>query len=140
MARDGDLRQLFRKHLPKVFWTSCENFVVGRGTPDSFGCYNGVSFWIEFKEAKHWAFVIRPEQIAWHLRLARNKGTSWIAVRRAKKELWLVPGAFADKASPLDPHPSISQFGVGPFRWDGSPARWDWDAVLRRIITPPSFR
>lgn len=129
MARDGDLRILFRKHLPKVFWTSVETGATGRGTPDSFGCYEGSMFWIEFKEAKHWKVIIRPEQIAWHLRLARNGGNSWIAIRRTSKELWLIRGADVDRASLLAK--------PGRYYWDGGPRAWDWDAILQLIISPP---
>jgi hypothetical protein len=126
---DGDLRQLFRSHLPKVFHTSVESGGTGRGIPDSHCAYNDAAWWVEFKAAKHHklSHPLSPAQIGWHLRYARTGNTSYIAIRRhnLKKydELWLVPGKYADHVND-----EYRSYHCGFFI--GGPAKWDWNEIL----------
>ena len=140
---DGELRQLFRKHLPKVFWHSIESGMTGRGVPDSHFCYQSIAGWIEYKQTRGWAVGMRPEQVGWALQYARAGGRSFVAVRRrvaegtrrgAADELWLVrgTGAAALKAGGPRGLPSDSLAG----QWSGGPAAWAWDAVLAALVSP----
>ena len=130
--KDGNLRQLFRSHLPEVFWISVETGATGRGIPDSHGLSHGHSCWIEFKQTKGWKTSLSPEQIAWHLRYARNGGHSWIAIRkrnRVSDELWLMPGGDAERCVSLR---EINADCEIVFR--GGPAKWDWDAIRHNLF------
>ena len=102
MARDGDLRSIFRRRLPKFHWVSIETGGTGRGIPDAEYCHRGVSGWVEFKVTMAWSVDLRAEQVAWLMRRARAGGRCWVAVRRQSPggprrgqpadELWLVSG------------------------------------------------
>ena len=128
MARDGDLRAIFRRRLPQFMWTSVESGGTSRGIPDSHYCGNGAAGWVEFKKTTGWAVGLRPEQVGWALQYGRHGGRTWVAVRRKDDELWMVPG---DHAAALKEHglrPVLE--GKVPGVWyDGGPARWSWDAV-----------
>lgn len=136
---DGNLRALFQKHLPDVHWQSIET-LIGRGTPDMNGCFDGQEFWIENKSTSGWKVIFETGQVAWHERRARAGGRTFVAVRRqasagprrgaATDELWLFDGKQSRE---------ISSFGLKdasvPFlRLPGGPAKWDWQAVRRVLI------
>lgn len=135
---DGDLRPLFRQHIPQFHWQSIETGGTGRGVPDTnFGAPGGIERWIEFKQTGGWVVTLRPEQVGWHCRRARLGVTTWIAVRRwhaggvrrgpPADELHLLPGRVAVEAvagglrDPVVCRTSLV--------WAGGPGCWDWDAV-----------
>lgn len=126
MARDGDLRAIFRRRLPQFDWQSIETGSTGRGIPDSNYCHEGREGWVEFKAAKAWAVGLRPEQCGWILRRVRHGGRVWIAVRRKDDELWLVFGEWATelKANGLRGLQGASEEDVWSF--NGGPSKWDW--------------
>src|SRR5215475_5876721 len=124
MASDGNLRAMFRANLPDFDWLSVETHGTSRGVPDSNYCVDGKEGWIELKACDGWRVSIRPEQAAWAELRLRKGGRVFLAVRRAKKELWLFSGAAMrllidarlDATAPLG-------------RWEGGPRSWDWRVV-----------
>ena len=128
---DGNLRGLFRDHLPQVHWQSIESGMTGRGIPDTNGCCQGQEFWIEFKENKHWVVALRPEQIGWMLQRTRAGGRVFVALRRAVNELWLLDGAAAKDLRDLGLRrcPSSAVLGV----YSGGPRAWDWGDILNHL-------
>jgi len=128
---DDGLRALFRKHLSQVHWVSVETGLTESGVPDLEGCYKGVSLWLECKATQAWAVKIRPFQIGWHLRRQRAGGRTFVAVRRRVKllnELWLYEGGVIIELSKQGLRlPPIARF-------EGGPARWDWDRVLFLLV------
>ena len=139
---DGDLRGIFRRKVPRFFWTSIETGMTGRGIPDAHYCCVGVSGWAEFKVTNAFAVNLRPEQVAWLLRYDRCGGTCWIAVRRqvicgprkgkGADELWLIRGSAAArlKASGLKKMIPADVAGI----WGDGPGRWDWVAVEKALL------
>lgn len=124
---DGDLRRLFRAHLPAFHWVSIETGACAPGTPDSNFCFDGSEGWVEFKTTPGWAVPLRPAQVAWLDRRGRAGGKVYVAVRRRTAdvdELWLLNGAAA------------RQLRAGGLRgaqalgaWGGGPSAWDWGSV-----------
>ena len=139
---DGGLRGVFRGRLPDFHWNTIENG-VGRGIPDAEFCApGGVTGWIEYKFTGGSVVAIAPEQIAWHLRRARNGGKSYIAVRRkaaagkrreARDELWLVKGAGAEELARDGLLRMREEIVIG--RWSGGIAKWNWEEVQKILIT-----
>lgn len=122
--RDGNLRQLFRQHLPAVDFVSVETGGTGRGIPDSEYCYEGRTGWIEFKMAKGQNTGIRPEQFAWMNRRIRHGGRAFVAIRRKflKKDLlFFMPGDCASH--------KLKDCAC-PNPMEGGPRGWDWDKIL----------
>ena len=127
---DGGLRQLIRKHIPQADWQAIESGTTGGGIPDLNGCFDGVEFWIECKATAGWRVKIRPAQVAWTERRMRHGGRVFLAVLRARKELWLFP---ADSMRALcqcrvDQVPALGH-------WSGGPSRWPWELVQNRLST-----
>jgi hypothetical protein len=122
---DGQLRQLFQKHLPSFHWQSIETWSTGRGVPDANYCYAGSEGWIEMKRAVGWRCKIEPEQIAWLERRARAGGRVFIAVRRIKppQTFWLFHGNQArlllGRLSELTPLVLAT----------GNPGSWPWKTI-----------
>ncbi len=136
MARDGDLRAIFRRRLPQFMWTSVESGGTGRGIPDSHYCDQGSSGWVEFKKCTAWAVGLRPEQVGWAAQYFRHGGRSWIAVRRVRPdadELWLVPG---DRAAQLK---AQGLRGAPSEHWGNGPAKWDWARVAYLLAPPRAY-
>jgi hypothetical protein len=133
VARDGDLRAIFRRRLPDFDWQSIETGSTGRGIPDSNYCRDGAEGWIEFKAAKAWAVGLRPEQCGWILRRTRHGGRGWIAVRRKDDELWMMWGRWAAE---LKAH-GLRGLQMTPlddlWMWNGGPARWDWTRIAQLL-------
>jgi hypothetical protein len=131
MKSDGNLRQLFRKNLKSVFFTSIESRFTQFGIPDLHGIVDGDAFWIENKKTTGWAVTLRPGQVAWLRRYAAQGGLAYVAVRRAGDELWLVHGAYAGplQASGLAKLPRRAVAG----QWGGGPSGWQWGAVLAAL-------
>src|SRR5262245_47126717 len=137
---DADLRSIFRRHLPKVHWSSIETGGVEPGVPDLFGCFEGVQFWLELKKTSTFAVAVHESQVAWHTAHDHFKGRSFFAVRRIRMktrrthscdELYLLRGKFAL---------GLRMYGLAggsPILsyWSGGPARWNWDEVLRHLIS-----
>jgi hypothetical protein len=91
--RDGDVRLIFRQHLPEAQWSSVETGATQGGVPDSECCFEGgAQGWIEFKSVTGWRVTMRPAQIAWISRRVRMGGVVWIAARK-ENTLYLVHGA-----------------------------------------------
>jgi hypothetical protein len=131
---DGNLRQLFQKHLPSVHWQGIETWSTGQGVPDMNGCWNGHEFWIENKKTEGWAVNFEMGQVAWIERRIRVGGRVFLAVRRmvpagprrgkAKDELWLFHGAMAR---------AVADFGLADVepidKFEGGPAKWCWTTI-----------
>jgi Holliday junction resolvase len=130
MARDGDLRAIFRRRLTSFDFQSIETGSTGRGIPDMNYCHDGREGWIEAKQTQGWAVGLRPEQIGWLMRRARHGGRVWIAVRRKGDELWLIPG---DRAAQLK---SEGLKDIASEHWTNGPSRWDWDRIAY-LLAPP---
>jgi hypothetical protein len=129
---DGELRSIFRKHLPQVGWSTIETGGVEPGVPDANGCYEGVEFWVEHKRTEGWALDVKPSQVAWHKLRQSKGGRTFFAVRRRNggaDELYLIHGSYA-----------LRLFNEGlqgcPYlvKSDGGPARWGWAAVLDALM------
>jgi uncharacterized protein YecT (DUF1311 family) len=81
--RDGDLRKIFRDHLPAAQWSSIETGATAGGVPDSEFCFEGGhQGWLEFKRVSGWRVVLQPAQIAWISRRDRMGANVWIAARK----------------------------------------------------------
>lgn len=131
---DGELHKFFKDHLVGVHWQRIETGSTGRGIPDLNGCLAGCELWIENKKADHWAVEIMPEQVGWIERRARAGGRVFIAVRRARTELWLLPPSAARVlATPRKGLRDLSQEQVLG-RWAGGPKAWDWRAVRGHLF------
>lgn len=135
---DGGLRTIFSEHLLDFHWNAIESWSTGHGIPDGEFCTpNGAQAWIEFKKTDGWSIRFKPGQIAWHERRHRNRGKSFIAIRRRNEtreekvdELWIFSGA------------DVRQLLLGGLRtpgarvlgkWAGGPARWDW-GLIRGVL------
>lgn len=135
---DGNLGQLFQKHLPEVHWQRIET-LVGRGTPDLNGCLWGREFWIENKLTSGWTVNFEIGQTAWAERRARAGGRTFVAVRRiatagprrgaACDEMWLFRG---QEARQLEAEGLKGQQPIIGC-WSGGPAKWDWDKI-RKVL------
>lgn len=132
LMSDGQLRQIFAKHLPTVHWVAIESPSTSRGIPDLNGCFNGVEVWIEMKVTNGNKVSIRKEQIAWMERRARARGRIFVAVRQ-RDRLWLLshraPRLLFDgkKLSNL-PNDVVLWSAVG------GPASWPWPIISRIIF------
>jgi hypothetical protein len=129
---DGELRTIFRQHLPMVAWTTIETAAVEPGVPDFEGCYEGVEFWVEMKRTDAWAVDVKPSQVAWHKLRQSKRGRTFFAVRRRNggaDELYLIGGQHAAllKEEGLRPCPAI-------VKCEGGPSRWVWAAVLDALM------
>jgi hypothetical protein len=128
---DGDLRSLFRKHIPEAWWVSIETPSTTSGVPDSWYQFKGgASGWIEHKRSYGNAVRFRKLQPAWLERCSRMGGRCFIAVRvNGDGDLVLFTGHDAFDLR------DRGMMGVTPIaRWAGTPAQWGWDEV-RAILT-----
>lgn len=127
---DGELRSLFRRHLPRVAWSTIETGSVEPGVADMNGVIGGIEFWIENKITAANAVEVRPSQVAWHRLRHHRGGRTFFAVRqrgRAEDDvLYLIAGSDAEH---------LRMRGLKGCRHlvrsEGGPARWDWQKVLR---------
>jgi hypothetical protein len=128
---DGGLRPLFFKRLRReAQLTAIETGQIVQGVPDcEFVFKGGCQGWIEFKAADGWRPVLRPLQVSWIARRARLGGNVWIAVRRAREELWLVPGGSVEALH----RGGLRAVHSSAFRWTGGIAGWDWAAIRRAL-------
>ena len=138
--RDGNLRQLFREHLPEAHWVPVETWSTGQGVPDSEYCFpGGASGWIENKKTSGWRVFIEPHQVAWLERRARAGGRCFVAIRRktetgprrgkASDELILIRGRDARLLVDGD----IKSIYDKVLHCYGGPSRWDWEDVRRAL-------
>jgi hypothetical protein len=132
MARDGDLRAIFRRRLPQFMWTSVESGGTGRGIPDSHYCGGGAAGWVEFKRTLGWTVGLRPEQVGWALQYGRHGGRAWVAVRRKDDELWMVPGAYAAEIKEHGLKP-VFECRIPGVWYSGGPSGWGWAAIARLL-------
>jgi hypothetical protein len=124
---DGELRQVFRKHLSSSFdFQAVETGAVGDGVPDLNYCGGGVEGWVEMKKADHWRASIRPAQVGWTERRLRYGGRVFVAVRRARDELWFFHGK-AIRPLVKERIDEVENLGC----WAGGPAKWDWKEIAR---------
>jgi hypothetical protein len=129
MSTDGGLRKTFRSRLPMVHWTTIETGIVERGVPDMHGTWKGSSFWIENKRARGLEISLRPAQIGWLLRNARNGGRAFVAVRK-KDVLWIFHGRDARMLAR-----DGLRCGRVAGQWPGGAAGWPWPVILRLLAT-----
>jgi hypothetical protein len=138
---DGDLKRIFRKHLPRFDFQPVEMDVLAPGVPDLNYCCDGVEGFIELKQTSAWSVVVGENQVPWVERRLRAGGRVFVAVRRrcpsgprrrAKDELWLLAGAaIRDLAEEgLRGVPAGRVLG----RWTDGPARWDWPRVAQLLL------
>jgi hypothetical protein len=129
MTVDAGLRVIFKQYLPQFDWATIEVGAIGRGVPDANYCYEGVEGWIEYKSAEHWRAKVRPEQVGWSERRISHGGRVFVAVRRAKTELWLYHGSELRrlKDERLDAVPALGH-------WTGGPGRWDWRKIGATLL------
>jgi hypothetical protein len=125
---DGDLRQIFRQHLPRFDWLAVETGLTSLGVPDSNYCYDGHEGWVEMKKANGWRTRVSPAQVGWAERRLRHGGKVFVAIRK-RKDLWLYTGwALRDLISGrIDAAYSIGQ-------WTGGPAAWDWEKISGYLV------
>lgn len=134
MSSDGNLRTLFRTHLPTFFWTTVETGHVQQGVPDShYLAPSGVAGWIEFKRVLSGNVVkFRPFQLPWLDRYARMGGRCFVAVRYRNDDLLLYRGADALALS----HDGLA--GAAPVgRWVGGIRYWNWVEVSKYLAPQP---
>lgn len=131
---DGNLRKLFRKHLPEVFWTSIESRLTQQGIPDLHGVHESKTFWIENKKARGNTVRFQPFQLGWLHRYHRAGGACFIAIRQ-DASLWLAPGSMAGAlaAQGVACLPARACLGAG------GPSGWRWAAVLRALASGPRW-
>jgi hypothetical protein len=130
---DGELRSIFRDHLPMVAWSTIETGGVEPGVADSNGLYDGVEFWVEMKKTLAWALDVKASQVAWHKLRQSKLGRTFFAVRRMHgktDDLYVIHGKYAERlrTSGLEGCPCLLLCA-------GGPARWRWPAVLETLIT-----
>ena len=125
---DGDLRRIFRERFRDWQWTSIETGAVSPGTPDAEFCSpTGVSGWIEYKKADHWQVKFQPFQVPWIDRRARLNGRVFVAVRRAKDSLYIIPGSRVLELEDA----GLREFT--PIQGKGI-RKWDWSEVERILL------
>ena len=126
---DGELRTIFRRHLPTVAWTTIETAAVEPGVPDSNGCYGGIEFWVEMKKTNGWAVEVKPAQVAWHKLRQSKRGKTFFAVRRKNDELYLIHGRYAAelREGGLKACPCLLSCA-------GGPASWKWDEIFGILL------
>jgi hypothetical protein len=128
MSLDGGLRQKFRSKIPEWQWTSVETGAVSPGLPDAEFCApGGVSGWVEFKQTAGWKVTFQPLQIPWIHRRARLGGRVFVAIRRKKDELYIVPGS---QILELEEH---GVKGLTPVEGSGS-RNWNWEEVKQILL------
>lgn len=132
--KDGDLRSILRRGVPRAHWVTIETGLVTVGVPDSNCCLEGRETWVECKAARGWRVRIRPEQVAWMVKRTMAGGRALVAVRRQganHDELWLLDGGRAREI--MDHGLRGLPDGVVLLRTEGGPSRWRWDEVERLL-------
>ena len=86
MSKESLFWKSLKNGVNEPFWTRIENR-TGGGIPDVFGCYKGISIWIELKQTKYYKVLLSPLQVAWHFRYAKAGGTSYIFVKKQSESL-----------------------------------------------------
>jgi hypothetical protein len=139
---DGELRSIFAKNLRSAQWTPIETGMTMQGVPDSHYIFpGGYAGWVEHKQTDGWQIKKTkswPFQVAWISRYTRMGGRAFVAVRRNKDELWLIPGK---QVQALANH-GLKAFVIsgrleGTYLtrfWTGGPRKWNWkeiEGVLR---------
>lgn len=126
--RDGGLRALLVRNLPRVHFQSVETWSTGQGVPDLNYCVDGAEGWIELKKSDGWVVNFEPAQIAWLERRARAGGRVFVFVRRKRDELYVLP---ASAARPLltrrESLRSVERIAL----FDGGPRAWNWPEIAR---------
>jgi hypothetical protein len=130
--RDGDLRSIFRQHLPRAQWTSIETGAVAGGVPDSEYCFpDGKQGWIEFKEIKTGWYVKATRswvaQVAWISRRTRLGGVVHVACKRGG-DLYLVRGCDVERL-----RDDGLQGARWAFWWGDGVRGWNW-SMIEKIL------
>jgi hypothetical protein len=69
-------------------------------------------------------------QVGWIERRLRAGGRVFILVRRARDELWLLPGRSARKLSTRE----LKLNSLAPLgKWEGGPRGWDWKKLAELL-------
>lgn len=119
MSSDGGLRQLFRSRFRDWHWTSIETGAVSPGTPDAEFCApGGISGWVEFKKIDGWKITFQPLQVPWIHRRYRLGGRVFVAVRRKRDELYVIPGEHILELEERGVKNFVPITGVGARNWD----------------------
>jgi Holliday junction resolvase len=87
MSKESLLWKSLKNGVFEAEWTRIENR-TGGGIPDVFGCYKGVSIWVELKQTKYYKVLLSPLQVSWHFRHARVGGISYILVKKQCESLF----------------------------------------------------
>lgn len=128
MSTDGGLRTLFRTHFRDWQWTSIETGAVSPGTPDAEFCApSGCAGWVEYKQTSGWKVTFQPLQVPWVHRRWRLGGRVFVAVRRKKDYLYVIPGEKILELEERGVRDFVPIQGVGA-------RNWDW-AEVERILT-----
>lgn len=119
MSVDGGLRQIFRGKFRDWQWTSIETGAVSPGTPDAEFCApGGTSGWVEFKQITGWKVTFQPLQVPWIHRRYRLGGRVFVAIRRKKDELYVIPGEHILELEDKGVKNFTPISGVGSRKWD----------------------
>lgn len=131
---DGQLRKLFKKHLPKIHWVSIETGDTGMGVPDSNFCIDGIEGWIEFKKTDKGIIDLKPEQIGWIIDRIRHGGRVKIAVRVhqfAGEYLIIFDGVRIEE---MVGKSILVNLNLVEGWWTGRPKDWNWDEIQRILL------
>lgn len=121
MSIDGGLHALFKSHFKDWQWTRVESGSVSPGTPDvEFAAPGGLSGWIEYKQTSGWKVKFQPLQVPWIHRRARLGGRVFVAVRRKKDYLYLIPGQHVLELEDKGVKDFVPIAGIGARNWDWS--------------------
>jgi hypothetical protein len=125
---DGELRKLFRRHLPRVAWSSIETGAVEPGVADMNGCRDGVEVWVEMKKTDGWTVDVKISQVAWHKLRQSRGGRTFFAVRRGDS-LRIFHGRDAEslRAAGLKGTAAL-------LTTDGGPSSWDWAEIEKTLF------
>lgn len=129
--RDGALRALLVRNLPRFHFQSIESGATGLGIPDLEYCCDGISGWIETKKSDGWVVDFRPHQVAWIERRERAGGRVFVFVRRKGDELYVLPGS---AARPLFTRRESLQTIEPIALFRGGPRRWEWPEIARILV------
>ncbi len=128
MSTDGGLYSLFKKQTPDWMWSRLETGAVCPGIPDSlFVAPGGTMGLVEFKQCSGWRVRFQPLQIPFIHRVSRLGGRVFIAVRRKKDELYLIPGVDVLELEEKGVKNFVPIAGVGS-------RNWDWNEVEQRLL------
>ena len=99
-----------KRNMPSRMWMRRIENEVGEGEADVWIGMSGRQVWVELKAAKLPARAttrvmgddgLRLSQINWHLKMASLGLETWVLIRDDNMQLYLLPGALADKMNDM---------------------------------------